>query len=447
MEHSRLFNLDLLGAGSEDVECFTSYCTRLAESHAVTLHTLVTREIFPNLNKPYLFSDGKHVHDSVGSSWWKTSSSLNGLNSLTEEWVTALNELTGRQDLQYLTLLAYSDVLPYRGLLRRVMAWCPKCYEEWLKNGQAVYTPLRWTIEAITVCPYHKCLLETQCPFSDCQKSFSALSSNGAVGFCPYCNRWLGSADQKQPVDYGILKSQQIINASIGEMIAASSSSLLFTPHKANISLLVKRFIDESLDGNAKALADVLKMHHKSIYEIRDGTQLPQLSTLLRLSEVVDIRPLQILTEDISSLILKRFKPSNDGNVRLLKKKHYKFDEAATREMLETVIANEEMPPPSMAKVSQRLGYDHSFLSNHLPEQCSIISERHRQYQAARKKARLDQYCERIRQVTTDIHSQGKYPSYKQVSKIVPALFKEPLVREAYHNTMAELGYKRYKVY
>src|SRR5690349_20845957 len=124
---SQLFNIDPLHLGSEDAECLTSYCTRLSESHSVTLHTLVTRVVFPQLDKPYLFTDGKHVHDSVGRSWWKTmSSSLNGLNSLTEEWVVALNTLTGRRDLQYLTLLAYSDVLPYRGLLRREMAWCPK---------------------------------------------------------------------------------------------------------------------------------------------------------------------------------------------------------------------------------------------------------------------------------------------------------------------------------
>jgi len=52
--HSRLYHLEPIGMGSSLVESLTSYVTRLAEAHSVTVRNLVSHEIAPHLKQSYL---------------------------------------------------------------------------------------------------------------------------------------------------------------------------------------------------------------------------------------------------------------------------------------------------------------------------------------------------------------------------------------------------------
>jgi hypothetical protein len=63
--------------------------------------------------------------------------------------VEMLEGLTLRNDLRFLTLLFWADVLPKRGLLRRTRARCPACAQQWRTKGQTVYEPLLWTLQAV----------------------------------------------------------------------------------------------------------------------------------------------------------------------------------------------------------------------------------------------------------------------------------------------------------
>lgn len=445
LEYSSLYHLQPINMGQSQVECFTSYLLRLAAAHAVYPHTLITNEILPLLNKKYLYKKGEHIHNSVGANWWNgIATSLNGLNPLTEEWIGALELLTDFEDFQFLTMLTYRDVLPYRGLIRKQSAWCSQCYEEWLTNGQAVYIPLLWTLEVVTICVPHSRMLQTSCPFPDCKKSFPAINPRAQIGYCPYCNRWLGTSriDPNDILDPAILEDQQYIAGVVGDMLAAAPK-LSVLPRRENISIVIRRYINEMLNGNAKALADLLKLNHRSIYEIRDGTQLPQLSTLLKLCKLFGITPLQLFIEDVSCLNLNqqdRRKPA--ANV-IPKKKYRQFDKDGVQATLEARIAADEKPPPSMAQVARQLGYDHAFLTKHLPVECQTISQQYAEFNAWKKQERIEKNCEKVRKATREVNAQGYYPSYKRVSKIVRALFKEPAVRTAYAETLYELGYNK----
>src|SRR5258708_31310778 len=191
---SRLYHVPLVELGTATVERQTSYIIRLATEYHVDPCTLIASEIVPRLDKAYLFTNGKHVHDNFGASWWKSiSASLNSINPLTEAWIRILELLTCLTSLRSSTLLKYRNVLPYRGLIRKVHAWCPECYEEWRCGGQTIYDPLIWAIDVVEVCAKHKRKLLMSCPFPNCGKSFLAISPHAQIGFCPFCNRWLGT--------------------------------------------------------------------------------------------------------------------------------------------------------------------------------------------------------------------------------------------------------------
>lgn len=80
---SKLIRLIPCDVGSSKVESFTAYIIRLAAEHHILPRTLIISEILPLLGRSYLYQDGKHVHDTLGRSWWNgISATLNSVNPL-----------------------------------------------------------------------------------------------------------------------------------------------------------------------------------------------------------------------------------------------------------------------------------------------------------------------------------------------------------------------------
>jgi hypothetical protein len=148
--HSHLYHLEPIAVGSPMVESLTSYLTRLAEAHSVFPRVLVAKEITPVVD-PHLA--GRATYRSTG--FWKQSPVLNGVTSLAAGMIQALQQLTQRNDLRFLTMLPWKEVLADTRLVRRTRAWCPLCYEEWRVSHQEVYDPLLWALQDITHCSRH----------------------------------------------------------------------------------------------------------------------------------------------------------------------------------------------------------------------------------------------------------------------------------------------------
>src|SRR5580692_4871190 len=90
---SRLYSLAPIGIGTAFVESLIGYVERLAEAHAVSAGSLIGRELFgsPVGIKPI----------NVGL----VSHAINGVGGGAKRWVQALETVTSRADLRYLTLL------------------------------------------------------------------------------------------------------------------------------------------------------------------------------------------------------------------------------------------------------------------------------------------------------------------------------------------------------
>ena len=113
---SRLYSLAPVGIGTVFVESLSGYVERLAAAHAVSVGSLVGKEI-SNLVNP----DGI----KLGLVFY----AINGVGGTAKRWVQALEILTSRPDLRYLTLLPFERLFPQPFLFRRDRAWCPVCYE------------------------------------------------------------------------------------------------------------------------------------------------------------------------------------------------------------------------------------------------------------------------------------------------------------------------------
>src|SRR5258708_38557072 len=75
------------------------------------------------------------------------SQALNGTSHSTRDFIRVLEQLTLHDNLRFLTMLPWAEVLSCRYLIRRLKAWCPFCYQEWLEEGMPIYDPLLWALE------------------------------------------------------------------------------------------------------------------------------------------------------------------------------------------------------------------------------------------------------------------------------------------------------------
>ncbi len=127
---ARLYGLSPIGVGTTHAESLSSYVTRLAEAHAVDVHTVMRDEIYPRMEPR--------------RSLRRWAFNANGL--MARRAVDALEDLTGRVDLRYMTFVPWARVVNVTPLLRRDKAWCPRCYAEWRRAGHAIYEPLLWAV-------------------------------------------------------------------------------------------------------------------------------------------------------------------------------------------------------------------------------------------------------------------------------------------------------------
>jgi hypothetical protein len=122
---SRLYHLKPLGVGTPNVESLTSYLQRLANEHCVTTGKLIITEIARHCGRRSLTHKIESISQILGIGQRRTA--LNGTGLMAANLIHALEVLTLRQDLRFLTLLFWEQVLSVRSLLRRFRAWCPTC--------------------------------------------------------------------------------------------------------------------------------------------------------------------------------------------------------------------------------------------------------------------------------------------------------------------------------
>lgn len=377
---------------------------------------------------------------------------LNSTTTITSSVVQALEQLTGRRDLRFLTMLPFAEVLSYRGLIRRKRAWCPMCYEEWRETGQVIYDPLLWALESIEICPHHDRRLEQHCPNPACGATQFQLTPRGQPGYCVRCNRWLGGlarSAEEHPLGQKDeeWQWQQWVGNAVGELLAVAPSFSV-PPPRDRITTVISMCLERVAGGSLRMLARQLPVDRQTLQQWLKRQQIPQLGTLLQVCTRLEMSPSCFLSGDSEvvgalqgSLSLEPL-PS-----KAPKRQFRKMDSQILQRLqsaLEAIVRNPENPPLPMSEVGKRLGYDSSYLFNYFPGLCKEISAQYLGYQTKKGMERLQRVCDEVRQAAHTLHSQGRYPSQRQIEKFLGrrGMFREQKVIAAWHDTLQELGFQ-----
>lgn len=427
---SRLYNLPPHGLGTTRTESLTGYVARLAKAHCVSVGSLLNRGVHGHLHED---DPGSRV--ILSPDYLR---SMNGLDAVAATWTRALEELTCRSDLRFLTMFTWADVLSSRGLMRRNRAWCPACYEE----DAEPYEHLLWCLEPVTVCSHHARALETKCPH--CRRGLPVISWRSAPGFCSSCFGWLGvpagrrcASDAARSVseskwDYAVVES-------LGELLSVAPS-LKDPPGRARIawSLVTLTGLTE-----ARAIAQKLDVNYVTAWTWSTGGVRLLVSRLLSICAKLGVSAAEFLTSeafapsttDVDGPLVPAAPaaaPRSTGECRrrsaaLLKR---------ARKFLQKAIETEIAPPPSFDAMCREGGFTTPYMYRQFPDLCRVLSARWKAWKRQRGANRRERLADEVRDAATRLHAEGIIPSTLNVARSLsqPGAIRDPAARATLRN-------------
>ncbi|MGG0720134.1 TniQ family protein, partial [Robertmurraya massiliosenegalensis] len=200
-----LYDLEPVGIGTAYIESLTSYITRLSAEHNVKLSSLLRNVIAPKIEINYL--QNQLLQGSVISKYYL----LNGISESSVEFSSTINKLTGRADIQYLTMNNWTGIFS-KNITSHKRRWCPECLNQFKKDSKEIYEPLIWYISDIKKCDLHNTSFQEECP--KCSKVLPLMHSNLIMGYCQYCHAWLGEGINNKNIESITSDEEFIINNS-----------------------------------------------------------------------------------------------------------------------------------------------------------------------------------------------------------------------------------------
>jgi len=339
---SRLYSLAPIEIGTAFVESLSGYVERLAEAHAVSAGSLIGRELFgrPAGANPI----------NVGL----LSYAINGVGGSAKRWVQALENVTSRPDLRYLTLLPFERLFPQPFLFRPVRAWCPPCYQMMATQGGPVYEPLSWCLKLVDVCPRHHRFLADKCPH--CLRSLRPLTAATRPGACSRRGLWLGStinqaalpASDAAPTEYQLWLAE-----SIGELLASAPQ---INPERLRDRAreALAAYANAFTEGNRTAVADIAGCGRGVFYSWFKGDQVPRIDTLVRTWYQLKL-PVACLVDDACPGFSPETRLERSRQIRDVRDTAPKRSAEQIRCALEAALHEE--PAPGLHEIAHQLGY------------------------------------------------------------------------------------------
>ena len=351
---SQLYSLEPIGVGTAMVESLTGYVARLAEAHSVSVGDLVGRVLSELVDpKDPIITAAAKAFRIGGHGFRACGYVINGVTDRAEKWVLALEAATIRRDLRCLTLLPFRYALPDH-LFRRHRAWCALCFEQWRTNGQMVYEPLLWTIEASSHCPVHARPLDCIC--RHCARMLSPLGVFSRPGHCERCDGWLGApdADRNRAVPGSPIGTDETWPCTqVGGLLAMLPQINPVAARESFRRNLVA-YLEQLTGNNVLAFAQLIRCPHSILQNWLDGATVPLLENLLRTCQFLNVPASSLFAPSgptPASIAAAKEAIALAGNRGVSPSRHA----GEIRQAL--LVAFDEAVPRSLSQVAQGLGY------------------------------------------------------------------------------------------
>ena len=372
-------------------ESLPSYLNGLARAHALPVAAFLSEEIVPLISSA---TERSSVSNYLG----KSSRFLLLGDGRACRVAAHLARLTALPQLTALVHPFLAGSLGWTRDLRDHVAWCPRCFAEWSRNGEPLYFPLLWAFRASRCCLCHNILLRDTCPY--CGRHFSHLIGRTWEGECFGCGRSFVNESPSSAPSLLEIESTRLVQGLVAwaaGLAAPADFTSVLVNNLANAAAAV---------GGGKPLSRKIGRSPVAVGFWLRRKQSPTLGSLLRLSLVFGI-PL----EDWLSVVLGLDRFQNVGpvpeNVVWLSDRTTALPSGRVEEMLRSSLDDPADPPPSLFALARSIPVSPSHLYRRFPKLVASIVKRHRVYSAKRKAEYSTELADLVRSAIVERHAQG----------------------------------------
>lgn len=402
--------------GRFGVECLTSYVSRLAKHHCISVNTLINHVLAPQLRKNYV----ERIVRNGGTGFLSYASSINGIGRGAFELTTILQNLTGVNHLDDLTFLRFAGTLSVQHLVRPKKAWCPLCYQEMLESGNEIYEPLVWTLQTVQVCPIHLTPLNNEC--KECHGSSYWWERSGYPGYCK-CGAWLGSS-QNNLVNPEILEDS-LVSARVGSELTEINR---YGFVRTDISMCkIIDYIASELHATRAVLANQLHIPKSTLHGWYHGTSRISLRFLAHTCYVLNVS----LADLFSCACVP--KPGLRKIPRSRKQRNAnKLATDVFEQKLRDYLSNTD--PKSLTKIAEELGVNRRLIGLTYPSIAQQIIIRYRTSREEARNKRFVRLSQEIHETVRCLVSNGVAPTRRNVESALekPGMLREPALKEVW---------------
>jgi AraC-like DNA-binding protein len=369
--------------GTGEVESLSSYLTRLAAEHCLSLGTLFEEMMGPLVRESNSLSTTKYSEVSLSGA----TRAINGMGVTAATCIQIFESLTTRTDLRWLTTMTWQGIFSTRYWLRSVRAWCPACFESWRREEHVIFEPLLWALRVVTVCPIHMRELISVCPH--CRGESQPLTRKSRPGYCPKCLCWLGSMESaEQAPDESLTgdRDWRLWAAKATGDLLAAAPGMVALPGRSKLIETIARCVDHFTEGCTHAFARHFGVADDLLRLCLKKHSPPGLEMALRIGYLSGISPLELVT---GTAVFPDPVSRQEMFVRPPTQHIYKKRRRYGQEHLTLQEVLNETPPPSPAEIAVRLQYRPiaSFRHAH-PELYLRIKARHTAFRQEQKRPR-----------------------------------------------------------
>lgn len=414
---SMLFCLDPIGLGTPQCEGLTSYLVRLAREHSLPVRRFVSRLLFSQMANARPQCDAKFFRQYAAT--------INGVGPYARRFAQALNDATGRTDLDMLTLRPWRQLLPSNGteLTSSWRRWCPECLatddvDESAGASSSVadsYLRLAWSIASVQNCSRHGAPLSDRCPH--CARRQPIIPRSSDIFQCDSCRGALVlPASQPSATASGatpalpLAVAEQLIalNVSIdpgavhqrwidtlSARIAAMGSDRATMCRRVGLNpRAMNPWINRGTGVSIDSLMKVLGGLQMSAFDVFGSTALP-------------VRRTHRSRGTTSVHVTGRLQ---HHSVEVRAQAAYLLDRAA--------IAAQ---PPKLRDIAAMLGTSTGFVRYWYPEKVAHLRLRHREIEHAARQARVERHRLEVAVAVERLRASGIFPGRKAVEAAVRA--------------------------
>ncbi|WHY97356.1 TniQ family protein [Peribacillus simplex] len=421
-ERTILYGIESRGEGSVLIESLTSYIIRLSEAHLVNLCDLLVYGMAPLLKKDYLINS---VHRG-GNRFYDGAHFLNGFGTNSKDILECLYILSG-QKLEDLTLKPFSKIFSTRYLIRKNMAWCPKCLE---CNH---YYPLIWSLTSYTVCISHSVLLQDKCIV--CNKPIPFLHRQSRVGLCPYCKH----------SHFGLNNNENIqikdiyISKDLEKLFKYVRNGHLFND-QTTMQTNFQEIINSRFAGTTNHFAKYIGISKTTMWDWCKGKSRPSLKQVLEISFKLGVSCLELYNK-IEINKIKDLGVTGGDSQRKEKREKIVICKDKVKNYLSKIEDQIETYQP-ITNIAKELNCSTKYLYTNFSEYCKRISFNNRRIKENIEKERTKEILvlikeQFIKETVNGIPTRNKIEEKLQM----PCLFKNRTFKDYYFELCLNHGF------